>query len=139
MAVTDMVTNAVKYAYPSSEGGDIWVTTACLENWLSVTVADTGVGFEQAAGRSGGMGVRLVKFFAIQPNSELAIRHDQGTTIEIIVPMPDDAGREPNSHPGVSVPYLKRFRGVDCKRCRSLSAIEIVAGRTSVVVFYQLN
>lgn len=92
MAVTEIVTNAIKYAYPSPEGGDIWVATACRENRLSVTIADTGVGFERAVGRSDGLGMRLVRSFARQLNGELVIRSDQGTTIEITVPLPADTG-----------------------------------------------
>ncbi len=113
MAVTEMVINDVRCAYPSSEGGDSWVATACCGNRFNVTIADTGVGFEQTAVRSDGLGMRLVKSFARQLNGGLAICHDQGSTIDFIVPWPGDAGREPNSPPGVSGAC---FRG--SQRCR---------------------
>jgi two-component sensor histidine kinase/PAS domain-containing protein len=91
MAVTEMVTNAVKYAYPSPGGGDIWVSLERHDQELSVSVADTGIGSEQTVEESGRLGMRLIQSFAKQLNGRLSIDHDQGTTVEIRAPLSNGA------------------------------------------------
>jgi PAS domain S-box-containing protein len=91
MAVTEMVTNAVKYAYPSPMVGDILVTVERRDRDLRLSVSDRGVGFKQTPERSAGLGMRLIDSFAKQLNGELTVSDDAGATVEIRAPLPGDA------------------------------------------------
>lgn len=56
LAVSEAVTNAVKYAY-GSEAGRVELSTSVEEGWLTLRIADRGAGF--GAGSSDGLGLGL--------------------------------------------------------------------------------
>ncbi len=57
LAVSEAVTNAVKYAYPFGDPGTVELSAAAEEGWLTLRVADSGTGFRP--GTSGGLGLGL--------------------------------------------------------------------------------
>jgi anti-sigma regulatory factor (Ser/Thr protein kinase) len=57
LAVSEAVTNAVKYAYPSDEAGSVRLSTSVEDGWLTLVVSDSGAGF--GAGPSDGLGLGL--------------------------------------------------------------------------------
>jgi two-component sensor histidine kinase len=98
--VTEWITNAYKYAYPSG-GGQVRVSLERLsESRLRLTVADDGIGFEPGDLPKGtGLGSRIVAAMARAMNAEVS-RHvrSPGSTFSIDF---DEDGR-------VSVPELTR-------------------------------
>ncbi len=89
IVVNELVTNAVKYAYPPPRQGWIRVRFQPMENGALLTVGDDGRGLpEDFAGAGGALGARLVKSFVAQVGGELAIRHRPGATFEIRLPGP---------------------------------------------------
>jgi len=87
MAVNELVTNAIKYAFPEGRSGTIEVTfEPTAEGWRLV-VADDGVGlpgdFEQ---QQRGTGAKLVKSFARQAGARLKIAGGPGARLEITSP-----------------------------------------------------
>lgn len=72
--VTELVTNAVKYAYPEGEGGEIRVRLARLPDGSGeLVVEDDGAGFGEAvAPKGGGLGRTIVKAMAASLETEIA-------------------------------------------------------------------
>lgn len=61
--VSELVTNAFKYAYPAEAGGPVRISSALLEDGrLRVTVEDDGVGWTGAGAAKGtGLGTKILK------------------------------------------------------------------------------
>lgn len=66
MILTELLTNAIKYAYPAGEGGEIRVSLDILgENKALLVVEDDGTGFDAKAKPTGtGLGTRIVASMA---------------------------------------------------------------------------
>ena len=86
LIVNELVTNAVKYAFPGETRGTILVTLKRLPGELRLTVADDGQGLDPR--RSGsGLGGRLVEGFAHQLGGQVERESDShGTTVRVILP-----------------------------------------------------
>jgi two-component sensor histidine kinase len=89
MIVTELATNALKYAYPDGAKGEI---RACFkrfdENRAVLSVADDGVGMGGASRNptSTGLGQKIVKSMADAIGSGLSYPDiERGMTIEIMV------------------------------------------------------
>jgi two-component sensor histidine kinase len=83
MAVNELVTNAIKYAFPDGRSGVIEVEFASTDEGWRLLVGDDGVGLPENYNRSGGMGARLVKAFARQAGARLKILDGPGARFEI--------------------------------------------------------
>jgi two-component system CheB/CheR fusion protein len=90
MAVNELVTNAVKYAYPPPDKGLIMVRFARVGNGLVLSVRDFGRGLPgNAESRpGGGLGMKLVKSLVAQVNGDLSMTGPPGAAFEIRVPVP---------------------------------------------------
>jgi two-component sensor histidine kinase len=64
MMVTELVTNAYKYAYPNGAKGEIRVRLTCEANNLSICVEDDGVGWSGAPGSGTGLGTKIINSMA---------------------------------------------------------------------------
>ena len=86
MVLTELVTNAFKYAYPLTESGEIRVAlTRTGENHAVLRVEDDGVGFTKGQAPTGtGLGSRIVK--SMSANLGSGIRYldvPRGTVVEV--------------------------------------------------------
>jgi chemotaxis protein methyltransferase CheR len=100
LIVNELVTNAVKYAFPGDTKGTVLVTLKRVPGELRLTVADDGQGVDPRRADSG-LGGRLVEGFAQQLGGQVERESDsQGTTVRLILPSPD--GDEPKLAPGAS-------------------------------------
>jgi two-component sensor histidine kinase len=94
LAVTELVANAAKHAYPGGKHGSIWVRLARGDDEVArVSIRDEGVGlpsdFESNQGV--GFGMRVVKALANQARARLRIeRPVRGT--EFILELPLSTG-----------------------------------------------
>jgi chemotaxis protein methyltransferase CheR len=86
LIVNELVTNAVKYAFPGEAKGTVMVTLKRVPGELRLTVADDGRGLDPRRADSG-LGGRLVDGFAQQLGGQIERQSDsQGTTVHLILP-----------------------------------------------------
>jgi two-component sensor histidine kinase/PAS domain-containing protein len=87
MVVNELVTNAVKYAYPYPDGGVISVALTREDQGMRLVIADRGHGLSKEALRaSRGLGMRLVRSLVAQVDGQLVVRGPPGTAFEITLP-----------------------------------------------------
>jgi PAS domain S-box-containing protein len=86
LIVNELVTNAVKYAFPGEAKGTVMVMLKRVPGELRLTVADDGQGLDPRRADSG-LGGRLVDGFARQLGGQVERKSDsQGTTVHLILP-----------------------------------------------------
>ncbi len=89
LIVNELVTNALKYAFPADTKGTLLVTFKREPGQLRLTVADDGKGVDPHRTDSG-LGGRLVEGFALQLGGQLERESGvQGTTVRLILPRPE--------------------------------------------------
>jgi two-component sensor histidine kinase len=86
LIVNELVTNAVKYAFPGAAKGTVMITFKRAPGELRLTVADDGQGLDLRRADTG-LGGRLVDGFAQQLGGQIERKSDsQGTTVHLILP-----------------------------------------------------
>ena len=86
LIITELMTNAVKYAFPAGRGGTIAVSfSPDASRGYVLTVADDGVGMSPGSEGSDpdGLGLRLVRALADQIGGTVAIESAAGTRISV--------------------------------------------------------
>jgi len=87
LIVNELVTNAIKYAFPGETKGTVTVTLKRLPGELHLTVADDGTGLDPRRADSG-LGGRLVDGFAQQLGGQVERRSDsRGTIVRLVLPV----------------------------------------------------
>jgi two-component sensor histidine kinase len=97
LVINELVTNAIKHAFPDQRVGHIRVTFAVHKEELRLSVADDGAGF---AGRhTAGLGLDLVRGLSRQLGGELREQSSTaGSAFHLSVPhLGDPGGRRPTS------------------------------------------
>ncbi len=94
--VNELVTNAIKYAFPAGASGEITVGFAPSGEGFELVVADNGRGLPpDAEARGAGLGMRLVRAFTAQAGGEMEIRDaGPGTAYVIRLAPPVDQADE---------------------------------------------
>ena len=90
LVVSELVTNAVKYAFAGREKGHLSVTLRCNPKSARIGVADDGVGLPEGFDpkRSGGLGMKIVTSLVRQVRGELTLENaEPGTRALIEVPL----------------------------------------------------
>jgi two-component sensor histidine kinase/PAS domain-containing protein len=87
MVVNELVTNAIKYAYPFPARGLISVNLTGANGELRLEVKDDGPGLsEDTETASTGLGMRLVKSLVSQVDGTFTVHRSPGATFEISIP-----------------------------------------------------
>jgi len=85
LILNELLTNAIKYAYPENVGGVIRIVLEAAEGSLIVSVSDDGKGlpegFDPWTGES--MGLKLVRLLTDELNGSIQITGNKGTTVRI--------------------------------------------------------
>jgi chemotaxis protein methyltransferase CheR len=88
LIVNELVTNALKYAFPGERKGTVTVSLKREPGELRLTVADDGQGLD-LRGADSGLGGRLVDGFAHQLGGQVEWKSDRtGTRVQLILPVP---------------------------------------------------
>lgn len=87
LIVNELVTNAVKHAFPGGGSGTVSIELAAADCGISLSVADNGVGLGESFDieRSEGLGMKLVRLLARQMKAELSVERSGGTRFSILV------------------------------------------------------
>jgi PAS domain S-box-containing protein len=85
IVLTELITNAVKYAFPAPRSGTILAQAQrSRPGWVEVLIRDNGVGMSNF--REGSLGYGLVRSLVQQIRGEIDIRSDAGVTVTISFP-----------------------------------------------------
>ncbi|MFK7834214.1 MAG: histidine kinase dimerization/phosphoacceptor domain -containing protein [Winogradskyella sp.] len=84
LIVNELLTNALKYAFPQDKHGAISISLEkTLDNHLKLKVSDNGIGkVEGVAPKGTGFGTQLVRLLTQQLNGKMTERSESGTVIE---------------------------------------------------------
>ncbi|WP_394846454.1 PAS domain S-box protein [Pendulispora brunnea] len=89
LVLNELMTNALKHAFPDGRRGTIRVGLSRLEDGLlQLSVRDDGVGLPAGVDvqRAGSLGLQLVSTLAEQLEGTVTVRNDLGTTFELTFP-----------------------------------------------------
>jgi PAS domain S-box-containing protein len=83
IVITELITNSLKYAFPSSRSGTIVAQAEQTElAMIKLTVVDDGVGFSEM--REGSLGLGLVRSLVRQIGGSIDIRGESGVAVTIM-------------------------------------------------------
>jgi two-component sensor histidine kinase len=85
LATNELVTNAIKHAFPDDLDGSVTVAFARADEGWCLVVRDDGIGMAPLQ-RKAGLGTGLVEQFVRQVGGELQIGGSRGPTVTIILP-----------------------------------------------------
>jgi two-component system, sensor histidine kinase PdtaS len=96
LVVNELITNAIKHAFPAQRRGTIRARLERREGSLLLEVSDDGVGTDED--REPQLGSRLVQVLAQQLRARIERSSDtRGTTVQLIAPLNDDELDEPSA------------------------------------------
>jgi PAS domain S-box-containing protein len=87
LIVNELVSNALKYAFPGDRNGTLVISGGLVDQLLTISVKDDGVGMPPGYDwkNATSLGLRLVNILADQIDGTIAVSEDQGTTFIITV------------------------------------------------------
>jgi chemotaxis family two-component system sensor kinase Cph1 len=104
LVVSELLLNAVKYAYPPGDPGVITVGGRLTDGVLLITVTDHGAGMPTAISSTDHLGQRMVRSFCQELGATIDFKTlpQRGTVVSIRVPLrpggaPQDAPDEPST------------------------------------------
>jgi two-component sensor histidine kinase len=85
LVTNELVTNAVKHAFPNDREGHIDVRFQKSDAGWSLSISDDGVGLSPSPHRTG-LGTSLVEEFARQAGGTLSMETGNGTQARLVLP-----------------------------------------------------
>lgn len=93
LVINELVTNALKHAFPGNETGTLRVTLSTTESDFTIEVADNGIGMK-AAESGDFFGTRLVRALSAQLDADVQWHEARrGTRVVIHAPLPNRNGK----------------------------------------------
>ena len=91
LMVNELVSNAMKHAFPADHKGHINVSLSCRKDRLILSVRDDGVGLPDdfSAHAPQTLGMKLIDALVSQLDGELKITNENGTQFEVTFPIGD--------------------------------------------------
>ena len=97
LIINELVTNALKHAFPAGSGGKVEIELTQGEDGFVLCVRDNGVGIPEEIGlrNSDTPGLRLVRSLVLQLEGKARIERSEGSEIQITFPLiAGTAGKE---------------------------------------------
>jgi len=88
LILNELITNALKYAWPDGRAGMLKVAMHEADGALTVEVTDDGIGFKDPSSvtASGtGFGLGMIRTFASKLKAEHTIKDDKGTIVRLVI------------------------------------------------------
>lgn len=85
LAVSEAVTNAVKYAYESGVEGTVELTASVRRPWLEIRIRDGGTGFGQGSVDGLGLGLTIIARLCAEMT---IVQEGTGTEVQMRFPLP---------------------------------------------------
>jgi PAS domain S-box-containing protein len=95
LIINELVTNALKHAFPEGREGEIKVSlTPCDDGGVRLSVADSGIGMPDQIDleKTTSLGLQLVSILTHQLMGTIEIQRGGGTTFSIIIPQSSTTG-----------------------------------------------
>lgn len=86
LVVNELVTNAVKHAFPEGRDGIIAVRFQADGDGWRLTVSDDGVGMTRTSGGASGLGRGLIDSFVAQAGGRISVAGANGTEVSLHLP-----------------------------------------------------
>jgi two-component sensor histidine kinase len=87
LIINELVTNAIKHAFPEGRAGRIRVGFEALEDQLRLCVEDDGVGFSGRIRSNGGMGQDVVRGLSRELGGDLEVKTtNRGSSFRLSIP-----------------------------------------------------
>ena len=85
LIISELVSNSLKYAFPSGMSGEIFVSLKCVKNIYELIIRDNGIGMSDDIDFDNleTLGLLLVNNLTEQLDGDMTINRKQGTTFEI--------------------------------------------------------
>lgn len=83
MIINELVANTLKHAFPAGRKGEVSIElSAGSDGWLTLTIADTGVGFPPGIdiANASTLGLQIVGMLVTQLKGEIDLRNDNGAS-----------------------------------------------------------
>ncbi|WP_457090761.1 sensor histidine kinase [Microvirga sp. P5_D2] len=105
IVLTELITNSLKYAFPTPRSGTILVKARRMQpRWIELVVRDDGIGMSSL--REGSLGYGLIRSLVQQIQGQIDVRSDAGLTVVISFPggvaigagTPPDVTKVPETH-----------------------------------------
>jgi len=89
LLITELVTNAIKHAFPDGRNGRIEISGSCTDGRMHLSVSDNGVGYPAHVDFNGGetLGVILMRGLTDQLEGTIAIERNNGSRVTISFPL----------------------------------------------------
>jgi PAS domain S-box-containing protein len=96
LILNELVTNALKHAFPGGKEGKINITMRSEDNQAVLTISDNGIGFPKPIDFNNlkSLGLQLVNILVRQINGKIDLQVDGGTTWTIIFPINNERERQ---------------------------------------------
>jgi PAS domain S-box-containing protein len=88
LIINELVTNALKHAYPEGRSGEVRVSLRRKDGQLELSVADDGVGMSTSNGSGDSLGMQLVETLVSQIRGKLTSVQTNGMTFSVTCPLP---------------------------------------------------
>jgi two-component system, sensor histidine kinase PdtaS len=85
LVLNELISNALKHAFPDGRGGSIRIDLHREGSWIAVSVADDGIGFPDRL-PSGSLGMQLVRVLTEQLKRELRCESSGGARVSVRFP-----------------------------------------------------
>ncbi len=96
LIVNELLTNALKHAFPEGRSGNIFISLQCDSGRCVLEVADDGVGMPDQfdSERATSLGLKLVSVLAKQLGGDVHVQGGPGTQVRIAFPSADQSTQE---------------------------------------------